>query len=236
MRVEIWSDVVCPWCYVGKRRFEAALDRFEESGRVEVVWRSFELDPSAPVTSDVDLVGHLAAKYRVSRDEARAMNDRVTALAAGEGLDMRLDIARRGRTFDAHRLLHLAADRGRQGELKERLLAAYQTEGEPVADHEALTRAAVAVGLDEAEVRAVLADSAYADDVRADQQEARRLGVTGVPFFVFDRRYAVSGAQSSDVLLEALRQAWSEREPRPLVTTPGTGDAWGPEECEVPGA
>ena len=236
MRVEIWSDVVCPWCYVGKRRFEAALDRFEESGRVEVVWRSFELDPSAPVTSDVDLVGHLAAKYRVSRDEARAMNDRVTALAAGEGLDMRLDIAHRGRTFDAHRLLHLAAERGLQGELKERLLAAYQTEGEPIADPEALARAAVAVGFDEVEARAVLAGTAYADAVRSDQEEARRLGVTGVPFFVFDRRYAVSGAQSGDVLLEALRRAWSEREPRPLVTTPGTGDACGPEDREVPGA
>jgi predicted DsbA family dithiol-disulfide isomerase len=209
MKVEIWSDVVCPWCYIGKRRFETALGRFEHADEVDVVWRSFELDPSAPAT-DVDLVGHLAAKYGVSRQEAEAMNDRVTRLAAEEGLHYRLDIARRGRTFDAHRLLHLAAARDRQGEVKEALLSAYQTQGEPIADHEALARVAVAAGLDEREVREVLAGDDYADEVRADQREAMELGVTGVPFFVFNRRYAVAGAQPADLILRVLDRAWAD--------------------------
>ena len=236
MRVEIWSDVVCPWCYIGKRRFESALARFPHAGEVEVRWRSFELDPSAPATGDVDLVGHLAAKYGVSRDEAAAMNERMTVTAAGEGLAFRLDIARRGRTFDAHRLLHLAADHGLQDDLKERLLAAYQTRGEPIADHEVLTRAAVTAGLDEAEVAGVLAGDAYAEAVRGDEDEARRLAVRGVPFFVFDRRYAVAGAQQADVLLEVLQKTWDERTPVQVVAGSGTdaADACGPEGCEAP--
>ncbi|HET7488692.1 MAG TPA: DsbA family oxidoreductase [Acidimicrobiales bacterium] len=209
VKVEIWSDVVCPWCYVGKRRFESALASFAHAGDVEVVWRSFELDPS--VTETVDLLGHLAAKYGVSRDEAQAMNERVTQVAAGEGLAYRLDLTRRGSTFDAHRLLHLAADHGRQGDLEEALMDAYFTRGEPIADHEILTRLALAAGLQEHEVADVLAGEAFAADVRADEAEARRLGVTGVPFFVVDRRYAVAGAQKADVLLGALEQAWAER-------------------------
>ena len=235
MKVEIWSDVVCPWCYIGKRRFEAALARFASAGDVEVVWRSFELEPSAPVEGSFDLVGHLAAKYGVSREEAHAMNERVTGIAAEEGLAFRLDVARRGRTFDAHRLLHLAASRGVQGALKERLLAAYQTEGEPIADHGALTRAAVAAGLDEVEAREVLAGDAYGDEVRADEQEARRLGVDGVPFFVVDRRYAVSGAQPPDVLLELLERAWAERPPLVMAAPRAGGDACAPDGCDGPG-
>jgi predicted DsbA family dithiol-disulfide isomerase len=210
MQVEIWSDVVCPWCYIGKRRFETALDRFEHSGDVDVVWRSFELDPSAPTDGRVDLIARLAAKYGVSEDQARAMNQRVTDIAAGEGLRYRLDIARPGRTFDAHRLLHLAADRGVQAELKEALLAAYQSGGQPIADHAVLARVAASVGLDEDEVAHVLGSDKYSDDVRRDERDARAFGVTGVPFFVIDRRYGVSGAQSSDVLLEAMEQAWAD--------------------------
>lgn len=230
MRVEIWSDVVCPWCYVGKRRFESALARFPHAEEVEVVWRSFELDPSAPATSDVDLLDHLASKYGVSRDEAQAMNDRVTAVAAGEGLSFRLDRARRGNTFDAHRLLHLAAARGRAGELEERLMAAYFTEGEPIADGAALERQAVAVGLDGDNARRVLAGDAFAADVRADQADARRLGITSVPFFVFNRRYGVAGAQPADVLLGALQQAWEERPPVSVLSTAGPpGEACGPD-------
>ncbi|MGI8686849.1 MAG: DsbA family oxidoreductase [Acidimicrobiales bacterium] len=238
MRVEIWSDVVCPWCYIGKRRFEAALARFPHADEVNVVWRSFELDPSAS-SSDIDLVGHLAAKYGVSRDEAEAMNERVTRIADDEGLAFRLDIARRGRTFDAHRLIHLAADRGLQDAMKEALLAAYQTQGEPIADHAALTRAATAVGLDEAEVAEVLAGDAYAGAVRADEREARDLGVRSVPFFVFDRRYGVSGAHPADVLLDVLRQAWDERSPVQVLaggTDVTSGDACGPDGCELPAA
>ena len=236
MRVEIWSDVVCPWCYIGKRRFETALATFEHRDEVEVVWRSFELDPRT-TASDIDLIEHLSAKYGVSREEAAGMNERVTRLAAGEGLGFRLDIARRGNTFDAHRLLHLAAERGVQGELKEGLLAAYQTGGRPIADHDALTDVAVVVGLDEAEVRAVLSGQAYGADVRADEADARRLGISAVPAFVVDRRYAVTGAQPPEVLLALLEQAWAERSHVRLVTVPGDdeADACDPEGCEVPG-
>jgi predicted DsbA family dithiol-disulfide isomerase len=238
MKVEIWSDVVCPWCYIGKRRLEAALARFPHAGEVEVVWRSFELDPSAPATVEGNLTDRLASKYGVSREQAEAMNARVTALAAEDGLDYRLDIARPGTTFDAHRLVHLGAEHGRQGEVKERLLAAYQSEGRAIADHDVLADVGVAAGLDEAEVRQVLAGDRFADEVRADEREAQELGITGVPFFVIDRRYGVSGAQPADLLLEALQQAWAERSPLQVLTPSagGDADACGPDGCALPGA
>ncbi|MEY2448077.1 MAG: hypothetical protein QOH79_1553 [Acidimicrobiaceae bacterium] len=217
MRVEIWSDVVCPWCFIGKRRFEDALSRFSHADSVEVVWRSFELDPSAPFSHGVDNAARLAAKYGVSHEQAVEMLERMTRVADDEGLSFRLDIARSGRTFDAHRLLHLAAAHDRQGDLKEALLSAYQEKGEHIADPDVLTKVALEVGLDEAEVRDVLAGDRYAADVRADEREAHEIGVQGVPFFVFDRRYAVSGAQPSDVLLEVLEQAWNERQPVQIV-------------------
>jgi predicted DsbA family dithiol-disulfide isomerase len=211
MQVEIWSDVVCPWCYIGKRRFERALAEFEHADEVEVVWRSFELDPSAPATIDVDLIERLATKYGVTRDKAEAMNARVSGIAAEEGLQYRLDIARPGNTFDAHRLLHLGAALGVQHELGERLLAAYQSEGQPIADHDTLVKAAIAVGIDEQAAREVLDSDRYADAVRADEETGRRLGITGVPFFAIDRRFGVSGAQSSEVILNALEEAWTAR-------------------------
>ena len=236
MKVEIWSDVVCPWCYIGKRRFEGALARFGHAGDVEVEWRSFELDPRAPTSSDVDLVGHLASKYGVSRSEAEAMNERVTKVAEDEGVAFRLDLARRGRTFDAHRLLHLAAEHGLQDEMKEGLLAAYFTRGEPIADHEALRRVAAEAGLDDADVADVLGGDRYADAVRADERTARELGVGSVPFFVFDRRYAVAGAQPADVLLDVLERTWAERPPVQVLGAagPAGADSCGPEDCEVP--
>ena len=212
MRVEVWADVTCPWCYIGKRRLEAALARFPHAGDVEVVWRSFELDPSAPVALEIGNVERLARKYRVSRPEAEAMIERVTAVAAGEGLELRLDLARPGSTFDAHRLLHLAASRGVQPALEEALLATYQAAGLAVGDHEALVPVAVAAGLDEREVRAVLAGDAFGEAVREDEAEATRLGAGGVPFFVVDRRWALAGAQPADVLLAALERAWSDRQ------------------------
>jgi predicted DsbA family dithiol-disulfide isomerase len=235
MKVEIWSDVVCPWCYIGKRRFEAALDRFAHADEVEVTWRSFELNPSAPAVVEGDLVGRLAAKYGVTREKAEAMNERVTRIADDEGVTFRLDIARPGRTFDAHRVIHLAADRGVQDAVKEQLLAAYQCQGEPIGDHEVLVRAAVAGGLDEAEVRAVLADSQYEDEVRNDEREAEQIGVGGVPFFVFDRRYAVSGAQPPDVLLDALERAWSEHAPFKVLADADADNetSCGPEGCDI---
>jgi predicted DsbA family dithiol-disulfide isomerase len=228
MRIEIWSDVVCPWCYIGKRRLEAALARFPHADDVQVVWRSFELDPTAPAVREVSNVERLAHKYGVSVEQAQAMLDRMTSVAEGEDLHFRLDIARSGNTFDAHRLLHLAAERGVQDDLKEALLAAYQTEGEVISNHAVLTKRAVAVGLDETEVRDVLAGDRYGVEVRRDEAEGEALGVSGVPFFVIDRRYAVSGAQDRDVLVKVLERAWSERSPLEVIA----GDACGIDGCE----
>jgi predicted DsbA family dithiol-disulfide isomerase len=223
VRVEIWSDLVCPWCAIGKRRFEAALARFEHRDEVDVVWRSFELDPAAPRTVDGSSTQRLADKYGVSLDQARAMERRVTEAAAGEGLDVRYDLARPGNTVDAHRVLHLAADRGVQSAVKERLLVAYFTEGEPVADRPTLARLAGEAGLDAGETARMLASDDYLAEVRADEAEARALGIQGVPFFVLDRRYGVSGAQPADVLLAALRRAWADAHPLTVVAGAGTG-------------
>ena len=211
MQVEIWSDVVCPWCYVGKRRFETALSRFAERADVEVVWRSFELDPTAPQQRDLPSTEHLAEKYGMSLEQAEASQQRLTDLAAAEGLEYHLDRTAGGNSFDAHRLLHLAGATGLQDALKERLLHAYFSEGEAIGRPEVLQRIAVEAGLDPTEVADVLAGQRFADEVRADEQRARLLGINAVPFFAIDGRYGISGAQSSDLILSALEQAWSER-------------------------
>jgi len=210
MRVEIWSDIACPWCYVGKRRFEAALKQFEHAGDVDVVWRSFELDPSAPSSRAEPQEEVLAKKYGIPVERARAMNVRLTGEAQKEGLDFRFDRLRMGNTFDAHRLVHLAAESGKGDAMKERLMRAYFTEGDAIADPETLQRLGTEVGLDAHRVREVIASDAYAADVRGDEDRARAFGITGVPFFAIDERYGVSGAQTPDVLLEALRQAYAE--------------------------
>jgi predicted DsbA family dithiol-disulfide isomerase len=234
MQVEIWSDVVCPWCYVGKRRFETALSRFPDADRVDVVWRSFELNPAAPPTHEGDYVTRLAAKYRVGGPEAQAMIDRMTAAGTDEGLDLRFDRARPGNTFDAHRLLHLARDRGVQDALKERLLSATFTEGRAIGDTDVLVDLATEVGMDRAEAGATLDGDAYAEDVRADEAQAARYGITAVPFFVVDRTYGVAGAQPAEVLLGVLADAWPEASRRrPLVSVPGEAPACDDDTCEV---
>lgn len=215
MLVEVWSDVVCPWCYIGKRRLETALAGFEQGDGVEVRWRSFELDRHAPAEHHGRYDERLAAKYRTSVDEAQAMIARMVGAAAAEGIDMRFDLARPGSTFDAHRVLHLAARHGVQAELKERLLAATFTEGRPIGNRGTLRELATEVGLDGRTVAELLAGDELASEVRADEAEAARLGITAVPFFVVDRRYGVAGAQGPDVLLEVLRRAWAERTPAP---------------------
>jgi predicted DsbA family dithiol-disulfide isomerase len=221
MKVEIWSDVVCPWCYIGKRRFEGALADFEHRDDVDVTWHSFELDPSAPASTVGDPAERLAAKYGMSRADAEAAQTRMTSTAAAEGLDFHLDLARSGNTFDAHRLLHLAQSAGKQGELKERLMAAYFTEGDAIGEPDVLVRLATEVGLDEADVREVLASDAYAAEVRRDEQDARQIGITGVPFFVVDRAYGISGAQPSELILSALRKAWADSHPLQMVHAGG---------------
>ncbi len=233
MDVEIWSDVVCPWCYIGKRRFEHALSTFDRRGEVNVTWRSFQLDPSAPATSDEDPIDRLAAKYGMSRATAEAAQARVTANAATAGLDFHLDRARSGNTFDAHRLIHYAKSVGKQDALKERLMAGYFVEGAAIGERDVLARLAGEIGLDDAAVGDVLDGDAYADQVRHDELEARQLGITGVPFFVFDRTYGVSGAQPSEVMLGALQQAWTAAHPLQMVGAPDIDTTCTDETCAV---
>jgi predicted DsbA family dithiol-disulfide isomerase len=208
--VEIWSDVVCPWCYIGKRRFEAGLAAFERRDEVEVVWRSYQLDPTAPAVTGVRTIDHLAAKYGVSRDEAETMQERVARAAEAEGLEYHLDRTQRGNSFEAHRLLHLAAEHGVQDDLEERLFQAYFTEGEAIGDPTVLERLATDVGLEPDEVAEVLAGDRFADDVREDEATARQLGCNGVPFFVIDRRFGISGAQPAEAFTEVLARAFED--------------------------
>ena len=230
MQVEIWSDVVCPWCYIGKRTFEAALADFEHRDEVTVEWRSYELDPGAPARRDLPMVELLQKKYSMTEEQAVAANDRVTAIAAGVGLEYHLDRAAMGNTFDAHRLIHLAAAHGKGDAMKERLMAGYFTEGAPVGEAATLERLAADVGLDADEVRTVLAGDAFADDVRDDERQAAALGVSGVPFFVIDRAYGISGAQGPDVILGALERAWADTHPAGLVDAAPGGE--GAASCD----
>jgi predicted DsbA family dithiol-disulfide isomerase len=227
VHVEIWSDIVCPWCYVGKRRFEAALAQFAHREEVTVTWRSFELDPSAPRERDVDGATHLAAKYGTSREQAVRMQEQMTAVAAVEGLDFRFDRARAGTTFDAHRLLHLAHAHGLQDAVKERFMRAYLTEGEPIGDPAALQRLAVEAGLPAGAVREVLVGDRYAEEVREDERTASALGITAVPFFVVDRAIGASGAQPAELLADLLRRA----RPEPALEVVADGAACGPDGC-----
>jgi predicted DsbA family dithiol-disulfide isomerase len=210
MLVEIWSDVVCPWCYIGKRRFEKALARFDHAGDVEVIWKSFQLDPSHPKGIREPVAEHLAAKYGVTVERARAMNDQVRAIAAEEGLAYDFDHYTMVNTFDAHRLTHLAKAHGLGAELHERFLRAQLVEGEVLEDRDTLVRLSAEVGIPEADARRVLESDEYTAEVSADIDEMRALGGSGVPFFVIDRRYGVSGAQPAELFLDALETAWQE--------------------------
>ncbi len=228
MNVEIWSDIACPWCYVGKRRFEAALALFEHRDDVRVTWRSFELDPSAPREREGDRAARLAEKYGMTLEQAQAAERHLTSVAAGEGLDFRFDIARSGLTFDGHRIIHLAAEHELQDAMKERLLRAYFAEGELIGDHDTLVRLATEVGLPEDEARATVSGDRFADAVRDDELTAKRLGISAVPTFVVDRALGASGAHPADQLLDLLRQGWASREPVSVVTG---GETCGPDGC-----
>lgn len=207
--VEVWSDLVCPWCYLGKRRLESALDRFEHADRVDLVWRSFELEPDAPREAE-SRRALLVSRYGMTAEQAAERDAQMTALAAEEGLEYRPDLAQLGNTFDAHRVLHAARAAGLQGQANERLLRGYFSEGRKLTDVDTLVELAADAGLDPETARTALADGSFAEDVREDEREAAAIGITGVPFFVLNRRYAVSGAQPSDLLLQALERTWAE--------------------------
>ncbi|MFI9823648.1 DsbA family oxidoreductase [Streptomyces sp. NPDC052013] len=235
MRVEIWSDIACPWCYVGKARFEKALRAFAHRGEVEVVHRSFELDPGRAKGDVEPVITMLTRKYGMSEAQAEAGEDNLGAQAAAEGLLYRTRGRDHGSTFDMHRLLHFAREQGRQEELLDLLYRANFAEERSVFDDdERLVELAGEAGLDTDAARTVLDDpEAYAAEVRDDEREAAQLGARGVPFFVLDRTYGVSGAQPVEVFAQALTQAWGERTPVRLIEG-GEAEACGPDGCAVP--
>jgi predicted DsbA family dithiol-disulfide isomerase len=231
VRIEIWSDIVCPWCYIGKRRLEKALADFPHADQVEVVWRSYQLDPSAPDVPVETVAEHLGRKYGGGPAAGRQMIERTTALAAEEGMTWRQAESLRVGTLDAHRLLHAAGEL--RGELKEALLHAYFAEARNVADHETLTRIATSIGLDEVLVKDVLTSDRYADEVAADVRQAAAYGATGVPFFVIDQRYGVSGAQPVDTFRQVLDRAWADTHPAIEIVSGDDADACGPDGCPI---
>ncbi|PDP89682.1 disulfide bond formation protein DsbA [Glycomyces fuscus] len=207
MQVEVWSDIVCPWCYIGKRRLERALELFEHSDRVRVRWRSFQLDPSFPPGVSEPVYDSLSRKMGASREQVRSMTEQVTQVAAQEGLDYDFAGGVMVNTFDVHRLLHLARTRGLEAEAHEGFMRAQLVQARDLNDTGALVEVAAEVGLEPRDVRRVLEGQEYAEDVREDIALARRLGATGVPFFVMDRSFGVSGAQSVEVFVSALDKA-----------------------------
>lgn len=207
MRIDIWSDIVCPWCYVGKRRFEKAVARFDNRDDLQIVHRSFQLNPAAPPHATSSRREMLMHKYQLSPEQVVEMDARMTQTAAGEGLAFNLEGTLTGNTFDAHQLVHLAQAHGRQDAAMERLYRAYFTEQRSVFDQPSLIDLAAEVGLDREDTAAALRENRYADAVNADIELARRIGATGVPLFVIDGRYGISGAQAPEVFLDALHQS-----------------------------
>jgi predicted DsbA family dithiol-disulfide isomerase len=211
LRLDVWSDIACPWCYIGKRRLEAALKEFPERAAVQITWRSFELNPSAPRESnEQSYAERLAEKYGTSQRDAEAMIERVSEAAKVEGLQFDYRIIRPSNTFDAHRLLHLAKPAGLQDAMKERLFRAYFCEGQCLSDQVTLLKLGKELDLDPDAIRETLSGDRFVEAVRGDEAEAQQLGIHAVPCFVFAERFGVSGAQPKEVLLRALHQAWQQ--------------------------
>jgi predicted DsbA family dithiol-disulfide isomerase len=211
MKVEIWSDVMCPFCYIGKRKFEAALEQFLHKNEIEVEWKSFQLNPDMKTDPSKNINEYLAEHKGISEYQAKQMNDRVTAMAAEVGLHYDFDKAIVANSFDAHRLSHYAKTQGKQDAMEERLFKAYFTEGKNTADHETLVHLAEEVGLKADDVRKMLSSNEFSDDVTKDIYEAQQVGARGVPFYVFDDSYVVSGAQPSKLFLQVLEKSYAEK-------------------------
>lgn len=229
MKVEIWSDIACPWCFIGKRRFERALEKAELDA--EIVWRSFELDPGAPQKSELPLDEMLARKYRVDIEQARSMLDQMTEAGELEDIEFKFDQIEPTNTFDAHRLIHFASTQGKGDSMKERLLKAYFTEGQNLGDTETLVGLGEEVGLEAADVREMLESESCSTQVREDELKARQMGVHGVPFFLIDGKYSVPGAQMPEVWADAFRQV-AKREAESEIPSDA---ACGPDGCAVDG-
>ncbi|WP_068777319.1 DsbA family oxidoreductase [Paenibacillus sp. FJAT-26967] len=225
MKVEIWSDFVCPFCYIGKRRFEEALEQFAHKDEIEVVYRSYELDPNSPRDTNRSMAEILASKYGMSIEQAEATNANITEQAAGVGLTYRMDKLIPTNTFDAHRLAHYAGQHGKAHEMTELLLKAYFTDNKHIGDRDTLAALAAEIGLDKNEAAQVLASDQFTQEVRADEQEGADLGISGVPFFVIDRKYGVSGAQPGEVFVQALQKAWDEVKPSLTLVNDASSEA-----------
>lgn len=222
MKIEIWSDIVCPFCYIGKRRLEKALESFAAKDKVEIEWKSFQLDPELDNSKGLSVHEYLGKRKGGTTADGKRMNDQMAAIAKEVGLHYDFDKAVINNTLSSHRLLHFAKEQGLQNELKERLFKAYYTEGKNVADTATLVQLATEVGLNADEAKKALDENLHREDVLSDQQQAYAVGVQGVPFFVFNNKYAVSGAQSSDVFAQVLARVWEEEKPA-LVAAQGEG-------------
>jgi len=235
MKVEIWSDILCPWCYIGKREFENALAQFKHKDKVEVVWKSYELDPTARKDYDGNLYNLLASKYNITIERAKEMTASLVERARAVGLSYNMDIAKATNSFDAHRLIHMAMKYGVQDIVIERLSAAYLTEGKHIGHHETLIQVGVEAGLNAAEVITMLNSDDYTEAVKNDEYEAQNLRIKGVPFFLFNRKYSLSGAQSREVFQEALAKIWSELYPEEkTVSATAGGQCNADGVCETP--
>lgn len=226
MKVEIWSDIMCPFCYIGKRRFEAALEKFEQKEKVEIVWRSFQLDPQLEPVPGMSIHQYLAQRKGVSDEEGKRMNDYMGQMASEIGLEYNFEQMVVNNTMDAHRLLHLASIYGVQNQAKELLFGAYYTDGKDVGNGDVLSEIGQSLGLNPQEVREMLASDRFKESVRQDQQEAQQLGANGVPFFVMNQKYAVSGAQPTELFAEVLEKIWEEEKPKVIASE---GPSCGPD-------
>jgi predicted DsbA family dithiol-disulfide isomerase len=234
MKVEIWSDIACPWCYIGKRRFEKALAAFPHRDEVEVQWRSYQLDPTLPDHHDGTELDYLVERKGMSRTQVSQMFEQVTQIAADEGLRYDFASVVVANSFAGHELLHLATSRGAGDEVKEALLSAHFEHGEDIGSLDLLERVGVEAGLEAGEVREALSSGTYAAAVQADIRQARALGIQGVPFFVIDNRYGVSGAQPTELFSQALLQAWGEKHPLAMVPSASEDEGvCGPDGCAI---
>ena len=241
MKIEIWSDVACPWCYIGKRRFEAALAEFPHRDSVEVQWRSYQLDPGLPEHYDGTELEYLSTRKGLAPGQVSQMFEHVAEQAKGEGLNYRFDDVVVANSFTAHRLIHLAAAHDRQDAAKERLLSDHFEHGKDIGSREYLASLGQDLGIDAGELDELFTTDKYADDVRLDFEEGRALGISGVPFFVIDRKYGLSGAQPSAMFSQALTQAWHEKQPLVMAgagtgapkSSDGGAEACGPDGCTV---
>lgn len=236
MKVEIWSDIACPWCYIGKVRFENALAQYEHANEVNVVWRSYQLQPDAPWENAPSATEHLMARYGRTEEQVQDMLRNVESVAAGEGITYHLANAVAANTLDAHRLSKLGEAKGVGKAVMERLMQAYQSEGANVADPNTLVRLGVEAGLDEADVRTLLTTDEYLAEFNADLQRANAFGVQGVPFFVIDEQHGISGAQPTEFFLSALQQLGPQTPKLKMVAAADDDAACGPDGCEVPPA